>query len=50
MRQIFYIVKILEEWKNFHRNHTKLEEKIIRFFSHIEVLPGGEEYRKAKID
>ena len=40
--------KILEEWKNFHRNHTKLEEKIIQFLSHIEVLPGGEEYEKAK--
>ena len=40
--------KILENWKNFHRNHTKLEEKIIQFLSHIEVLPGGEEYEKAK--
>ena len=40
--------KILENWKNFHRNYTSLEEKITRFISHIDVLPGGEEYEKAK--
>jgi hypothetical protein len=41
-------VKILENWKAFHRNHTSLEEKINRFISHIDVLPGGEEYENAK--
>ena len=40
--------KILDNWKNFHRNSSTLQDKIIRFISHIEVLPGGEEYEKAK--
>ena len=40
--------KILDNWKKFNRNFSTLEEKIIRFISHIEVLPGGEEYENAK--
>ena len=35
---------------SYHDNFSTVEEKLDKLLSHIEVLPGGEEYEKAKTD
>lgn len=42
--------KLIGEWMKYHNNSSSLEEKIDKLLSHIEVLPGGEEYNKAEMN
>lgn len=45
-----YEKSILEKWIEYHENNINLEKKLDKLFEMIEVLPGGEEYEKAKED
>jgi hypothetical protein len=42
--------KILNGWINYHSQDSNLqiEKKLDALLNHIEIMPGGEEYEKAK--
>ena len=42
--------KILNGWINYHSQESNLqiEKKLDTLLNHIEIMPGGEEYEKAK--
>jgi hypothetical protein len=40
--------KILNGWINYHSQESNIEKKLDALLNHIEIMPGGEEYEKAK--
>ena len=42
--------EIIDSCTHYHERHRVLEHKLDKLFSLIEILPGGEEYEKAKAD
>ena len=43
-----YYENVLNAWMKFNENVLNLEEKIDQLLSHIDVIPGGDEYHKVK--
>ncbi len=43
-----YYETVLNAWMEFNENILNLEEKIDQLLSHIDVIPGGDEYLKVK--